>query len=1138
MVFLDVHLMSAQVSNAFPNDGSSKQILMENPDAVDMLPPQFQASFGTHRLAVAQAERRSLVSVHLLCRVLIEVVSQTSLSALTNAMAFRLESIIYNQLKGVETDSQRKLPINQANWRIFSQLLGVLSDIDFECVAGIYLTDLERFQNKLTVKSALTKEFEAKANIHITSMRQLKLKFSTDQEWESSCNFMHAIASFFSSVHGTTVKYAYCQTIEELLLPIAANATSQLNVPRWKEVVNILRLRLSSMLAKPKHWQEAFSVMIVLLCASPPDMFLSQWTHFVSTLQPKLKDRACRPKAFRGICRLLWTYLYRISDVHSATTRKLDDVVKLVFQSGRKSYLSTDANIAEPLIQIVRIIAFKYQDLCFKNIIFPLMNSETFVQGKELKADTLEPERMVIGIRAFLAIMGDLEKGVQPPYPENFESEQTAAILSFLTPTLQSRSNIQPSKKYTTVREERLSRPVLTTSFEESVKEYYNKFCIILGQVTIICDNAFGGQAVLDEKFSAHTPKTPMSDAFGGLIRRDDIQSTTEAKQGFFDLFHVAVQALPRCLSPHIPFNSLVNLLCTGTAHVQSSIASSSAQSLKSIAKQGHAQQVTIGFARFIFNFDDLYSTMSDGGMLGSDHIESTLSLYIELLQIWIEEIKRKSKRSASDVAEETHSNARGTNLDLSGLWTHVDEIESHGLFFLCSPSRLVRYFAATVLRLIKEFDTALGKGNVRIIQIMEGSPQEIISANDEKLTLAERSRLEQGSQNSRLRSSLAEISCSDSQYDATLWFKLFPNFVRAGYEQLPMAIALTKELICVRISQMQKIIETMTDWPRSASHSTNDYVQNRSVHRLASTDPEIFVEQWKIYLIFACTALTSRGAQQDVTVITSQHGRKGSKPSSNRPRKFSSASELFSRVIPLLSSNNGAIREAVVAGLGSINANLYRTLLESLQSSVISCNEEAKTRLGTHQRTISSPRKIRRTDHLRTEVTHIYRLTSHFLNESMAYNDDWILNNLVNYTKDLRLFLNDAEIQNEWGYQKIRTHYCGLVENLFEGINKTKDPLRWMPFQARKAAFALMEEWSGFSPNQIQIRQREDNMRKSILENEYEFGDKGMVSAAMEIEKRDLRFRALSAMASLCVRCASVTLESSLLIQHIGRPN
>jgi hypothetical protein len=88
------------------------------------------------------------------------------------------------------------------------------------------------------------------------------------------------------------------------------------------------------------------------------------------------------------------------------------------------------------------------------------------------------------------------------------------------------------------------------------------------------------------------------------------------------------------------------------------------------------------------------------------------------------------------------------------------------------------------------------------------------------------------------------------------------------------------------------------------------------------------------------------------------------------------------------------------------------------------------------------------------------------------------------------------------------------------------------MPFQARKAAFTLMEDWCGYSANQSQIRQREENMRRSMLDREAELGNKGIATAAMEIEKRDLRTAALSAMAALCGGPVSITTDSKVLLQ------
>ncbi|KAF2677150.1 cell morphogenesis protein-like protein [Lentithecium fluviatile CBS 122367] len=1092
---------------------------------------------------VTQAEQRSTVSTYILCRVLIEIMNQTNLQNLTTDMAERLLSLFYGQLNTVDPEQVEESHLNHANWVVYSQLLGVLSGLIFDSVQERFIADLKSVDSQSSVKVQFNRDVELKGALLVRGMRYLKVRTTPGDPWDSTCDFMLSAAKLFANSHGQTIKYAYCQVLRELLLQIASSASSVLSMPKWKHVAEVMKARCALLLSKPKHWNEAFPLMCSILCISPTEVFTAQWSALALSTQPRLKERATRAIALRGICQLVWTYIYRTStdlstDLSNVAVRRLEDIIRMVFQPGRRSYLSTEPAIAEPLIQLTRIIGFKYQDLCFKSIIFPLLNSEMFLSGRDLRVENLEPDRMVIGIRSFLALMADLEgsdvgvKGptvsTQPPFPTFAETDPTIHLPALPTSP---RPSANISIKSSLVKEERLSRPVNFKDFAEVAKEYYVRFCKILGEITIICDNAFGGQAVLDEKFALQTPKTPMSEAFS-FNRRDDHQPSTDPRQGFYDLLHVAVQALPRCLSPHIPFNSLINLLCTGTAHVQGNIAASSAQSLKSIARQSHAQQVTIGFARFIFNFDDRYATMSDGGMLGAGHIESTLKLYVELLEIWIEEIKKKTRKAALDTPDDGTGN-RGAQLDLSSVWAHVDEVESHGLFFLCSPSRRVRSYAVTVLRLITEFDTALRGSNTRIIRVMEGSPQRVLEISDDKLSLAERSRLQRGMRKSNVQSTLVELCSSDVPYDSTLWFKIFPNLIRISFEVCPFAVTLTRDIVCARLSQTHRTLLSFSEGPRASPYATFESSMGKASSRLATTAPEMVIEQWKLYLIFAFTTLTNLGINNHPTTHSQiVHSRKSSKSSQKSTNKVYSASELFMKVLPFLSIDNSAIRDAAVAGLGSINLNLYRTLLESLQGHAAACAEEAKSRMGVHNRTMSSPRRSRRTDHLRTEITHVYKLTSHFLKCPEAYNDDWILNNLVNYTKDLRIFLSDAEVQNEWDFQKLRTHYCGLIEELFEGINKTKDPLQWMPFQARKAAFTIMEDWCGYSANQSQIRQREENMRRSMLDREADLGNKGIATAAMEIEKRDLRTAALSAMAALCGGPVSITTDSKVLLQ------
>lgn len=1063
------------------------------------------------------AEQRSAIAVYLTCRVLIEVFNKADPSALQPVLYDKLEGIIFGQLQKLKPDLFQVYPFRMANWKIFSQLLGVMSSMSLSSVSRCFTNELKVSQSQLNlnVKGIAGSELESRVKYMIMAMQHLHIRTHPESLWKDSCECMYTISELFVDAHGQQIKHAYCEILETLVITVAAEWEPRILSQRWKDFLHVVNTRLASMLVKPRHWAEAFRLSTVILCASPTEYFASHWLSMATSLQAKLKDRIMRPSALQAICRLVWTYLNRLQEAPAIALRKLDDVMKTVIPSGKKTYISSDHGVSEAIIELIRIIGHRYQEYCFRNVIFPLMNSDLFVTGKDIKVDQLEPDKMVVGIKAFLAVMADLEKGDQghPPFPRfaaagqvtvahlMFESQQYSA--NFLAGI----ANSDPS----------FTRPINVNQIGDIAKDYYARFCEVLGKITLICDNAFGGQAVLDEKFSTLTPKTPIAETFT-FGRREDHTGPADHRLGFYELLYVAVRALPRCQSANIQQNPLINLLCTCTAHVQPNIAISSTQSLKAIARQSLAQPVTIGFARFIFNFDARYSTMSDEGMLGLDHIEITLRLYVELLQIWIEEIRRKTKDATSGMSPDASFSSRGLQLDLASVTNHVDEIESHGVFFLCSQSRRVRAFAVKVLKIVTEFDSALGRHHPRIIQILEGDSQSVMDINDESLTVAERSRLQKGKGGSIGQHTLIELSSSDVSYDATLWLKLFPNIIRLSFSLCPSAVMLGREIVCARLLQMNDTITRLDLDSRVPAAPVNAQSFVRIPNMLQTMSPEIVMEQWKLYLIMACTTMTNAGAQTQSQLDKTQHARKISKTMMQGQDGLSSARSLFSYVIPLLSADQSQIRDAIVIALSSININLYRTLLESLQYAVTTCKEEAKQRIGIHQRTGSHPRKNRSTDRLRTETTQVYRLTARFLLEPSVLQDDWILGNICTYTKDLMIFLSDAEIQNDWECQKLRRQYCGLLEELFSGTNRTKDPSQYMAFESRKSAFALMEDWCGYSPNQSRIAQREDKMRTSALEFQLDNRERTNLTAAMETEKKDLSTAALSAMAALCV--------------------
>lgn len=1043
------------------------------------------------------------------------IFNQADASAVGPPLFEKLQGIVFNQLERMDSASFEAYPFREANFRIVAQLLGVMSSMDLQNIGRCFVVALRNLQKDLNQKSNSSRDAEGRAVLIIEAAQHLHIRTQPENLWRDSYELIYSIGDLFINSHGPSIKHAYCQTLEHLVIPVVANWGPHVSAARFRDFLNYANNRLSQMLMKPRHWQDAFRLWTVLLCASPTEQFASLWHSTVTSQQAKLKDRITRATALEAICRLTWTYLDRISEAQQPTLRKLDDTVKAVLPSGKKSYLTVDPTFSTPIIELVRIIGHKHPEHCFKTIIFPLVNADHLLSAKELKIEQFEPERMIVGIRAFLLIMADLELGEagRPPFPR-FNTGGVAVDPSIVPEAVYATRSQDKVPAIKDPKDDLAARPVAISRLTESQRDIFARFCEVLGKIITACDSVFGGQAVLDEKFSGLTPKTPITDAFS-FGRREDHSALADHKLGFYELLHVAIQAVPRCIASELPLKRLINLLCTATAHVQSNISISATESLKSIARHGHAQAITTAFANFIFNFDIRYSTMSDEGMLGPGHIENTLRIYVELLQIWIGEIKEKKRDAA---AEPSGESSRGLQLTLTSLSPYVEEVEAHGVFFLCSQSRIVRSYAVKVLKVVTELDMALEKRSSRIIDILEGDAQTMLDINDEQLSVAERSRLEKGKRKSTTQHTLIELCGSDISYDSTLWLKLFPNVIRLSLDVSPLAVEMGREIVCTRLVQMHDSISRLDPETRLAPTPAGDVNSLRNPARFGSTSPEIMIEQWKLYLIMACTTMKEAGAQTQSQLDNMQHARKISKGSQHGQDRINSARALVAFVIPLLSASQSSIRDAIVIALGSIHIKLYRTLLDSLQYAVTTCKEEAKQRIGTHQRSGSNPQKDRRTDRLRTEVTQVYRLTSRFLHESSVLRDEWILNNLCTYTKELMMFLGDAEVQTDWECQKLRRQYCGLLEEVFNGINRTADPSRYISFEIRKSAFILIEEWSGFSPNQNRAHQRENLMRQSALERYRDPAERSHVTAKIEIERKDLSHAALSAMASLCV--------------------
>lgn len=1058
-------------------------------------------------------DKQATVSIFILCRGLMEVFEQSTLDAITSELAFKLEDIVFEQLKGFEPVHFNTNKIRAANWRIYGQLLGRMSRLDFTRVTQRFLQQLKMWQEEIAIGAGTTakaRDVETRIELLLLSMQHLRLDIGS-AALSQAYDFLIALAHLFSNSHGPRIKQAYCAAFESLLLQLASQPESTARDLRFKEFVDIVNPRVNQMLTKTRHWSSALPPSIIMLCLSALDVFQSQWMLQLNALSTKLRDRPTRTPAMRAICQLTWAYLQRSTDSPATRTKKVEEVLRLAFPPGKKVHITTEPSMAEATICFLRIVGIHQSDLCFKLGIFPLVNPDSVLAGRDLRIEQLEPEKTTIGIKSFLLVMEDKEKGLDAwrAYPQFHVSlpaldSMPASLLPLALPQPADLQTIPRADEFVTS-----TLPINVVALDDGSRLNYAHFCEMLGRIAVLCDSTFGSSAALNEKLSTATPKTPLADAFA-LNRRDD-GSGQDQKYSYYELLNVAIQALPRCLSDTVPLSPLINLLCTASAHVQPYIAHAANRSLKAIASQGHAQPVATAFPRFIFNYDHQYSTMSDEGRLGPSHIETALTLYLDLLHIWVEQIRRKIAVPTMQTDNPYDTSARALQMELTAVLPLVDEIEGYGLFFLCSQSRKVRAYAIKVLEIVLEFDRVLGRNEqARIITILVSKSEQILAIADDDLTVLERSRLQRDRRRKGSQNVLLELSSSENYYDSTLWYKAFPNMVRHIFETCPHTAALSREFACDRLALMLPEVERVVESPMAS----RDF---KLLGRSSNTPISIFFDQWKLYLVMACVTLNSTGGQSRGQLDNILHSRKTSRNAAGLQDKLSSARSLFSAIIPLLGAGIDALRSAVVTALGSVNRKLYRILLESLQYAVVTCTDEAKARRGLHQRTPSSPSRSQMTDRMRIEVTCIYKLTASFLRHDEILKDDWILNNLMNYAKELRLFLSDSDVHMDWKFSRLRYHYCGLVEVVYDNIRKYPESSQYMSFESRKSAFTLMEEWCGY---------QSDFHAAYIPEGD--FGDKSMIAK----DKISLRTAALSAMATLCAGPVSVMTETNTILQ------
>lgn len=1103
------------------------------------------------REAAYQAETKSLISIFILCRVLMEVVHQTAPEVLDVDMSEKLEEIVFKQLRSADPVTLSRSKIRRANWNLFAELLGEMSRSRFMSVADRFIADIEKNINPVT------KEAELKTEMVIKGMRYLQLKIYPEDALEESAEFVESLAKFFVKTHNSTLQVAYSEVLCEILAPVAGTATAEVNHPMWVAAVESIYARATEMAQKPKTWTVGFRLACMTLSTMPHEQFTANWFQLYEGNLGKLKEKTTRPIFFSGLSQLVWTFMLRCTESLNSTTRKLDAIRKSVLSNtSRKYWLANDSLMPAACIQLIRAGGAGYIEYFLENVLLQMVYSAN-PASEFLSLENVMPERAIIAVRAFTCILNDRANVKKPDFPSD-------KVLMLFAPTADCEPEL-PEKW-----------PILPANAGASLREFYDTFGNVLCKLLTVLSSQYGNLSPTaasptpEERLIQLRPQMSVSFHFGG---DNGSSAQLQKQQSYIDLFCTILENLPWLLPADGNFTRAIEVLCKNVTHSNARIAQACTRSLECLARTRDTRTVVKIYTKLMLSFDEKIFTSYNCPIQSASETEPIIiKLYVRLINIWIEKIKDTKQEQTLVGQARGHVNASSSDsrsdgkladsMFMNDLWSAVEDIEGNGLFFLCSQDRNIRHLAIQLLRLTVAFDEAIkekdGKcsdanssdkavdpSSYRIINYLDSADAFSLLRKAKPpidLSVAERSRMAKA-YSSKKRPCLVRLAESDYGVDTALWLKVFPSLIAELFESYPIPVAVCRNIVCSRLVRMYDVV---VEFARSENSATGSGPHAFITKHPMRTHPEIVVEQWRIYLVVACITLTLTDEQKmHIPDNHQQHGRKKSMQKITiHHQRITSIRSVFRMVIPLLGVDHPILRDAIVNGLQCINVNIYKALLECFNPTIESWREDAKRRqagvpvttpTGMHslyssQSSQSAQRGdysgisgfMHRQDRIVTEITHILHLTSHFLESPTVLGDDWIMAEHLRLLDSLRWFLSQPDVQVDYHYQRLRRYYCGLVEAVYlatfnrQGTTTTQKPTS-VSFEGRLNAFSLIEGWCLTGQHAAVARDREVTMRRAFLASCKDAREHNIALATMELENRKSDIAVISAMAALC---------------------
>ena len=1005
------------------------------------------------------SERRDLAVEFIFCLVLIEVLKQLQVHPGHEDLVHYIENLCFKHFK--YRGPGETLGPNAASIHtiadLYAEVLGVLASSRFQSVKKKFTGELRELRSK-EVSTATTQSIISL----LMGMKFFRVKMVPIEEFEDSFQFMQECGAYFLELRKQEdIKHAMAGLFVEILVPVAASVKNEVNVPCLKNFVEMLYSQTLDMCTKNKHRLALFPLVTCLLCVSQKPFFLHNWHYFLTMCLQQLKNRdpkMCRV-ALESLYRLLWVYMIRIKcEANNVTQSRLQSIVKSLFPTGSKTVVPRDTPL-NIFVKIIQFISQEKLDFAMREIIFDLLSV-----GRPIVRINA-PERMSIGLRAFLVVADSLQqKEGEPPMPRTV--------------------GVMPSGSTLRVKKTFLNKMLTEDAAKNiGISSYYPYVRKIFDDILRALDKDFGKPYM-------------MTNAAGG------VKDVEEAKPKL-DLFRTVIAAIPRLIPDGMSRSDLVETLSRLTVHTDEELRVLSCQALQNLVIDfpDWREDVLWGFLWFtVKEVTDQHPTLLD----------NSLRMINQLLAAW----RTALEKVVPTVSRLPSQDPTRPDPDKPDILKVLHNAEGFALTMLChirlAPRRLVVHTLKEVKLLFRLTGVYRGSDDNIVLDAMDKQTRAVVEQQAASIPQQDK----QGINNSNTLDLQWLADRSSAQWtsgfhdDGTTrsgvtpqlavpdpWSACFMAYFE--HNRLPavckQAVLHAWPIVHFRLTQLFETVNPV----QVADNRVGSTLLRGPPPKKPSNEKDISMHLWRNYITLACRVVPLQSAVAVIRCVSPDLslGHLSSSPESlsnldrvdrQSPGPMLSPPVMYRLLAPLLRCEVSEMRDCVVAACGHIN---HVALMDFLTvKDMLDFIREAIDRRQENRN------RRRRRDTLRLQLVRVFELIARrgtFSRSSGVIDENTESLNpiFIEYIDGVRGFLETETDKDQQLsipiVKEIRIHFLGFIRHLIASfqLDKRRTLIRK---ELRRNLFNLFASWSGTFGQLFGLNTRPTNSDNTCTEFEF----------------------------------------------------